>query len=209
MSKTEYPFPEDEFDEAGRRRAPEGVHRTPTPRWRTLLPFVLVLLIAPMLAYAGVSYLAGLGSETVGPGVSASPGGEVVGQAPAGQGRTADPGATPEASAEPERAPEPTPSATPEAPAVARDVPILTLNGTTAPGLAATAAERLQSDGFTSLSVGNARSRVPTQSTVYYHDATLAESAQRVAAVLGIGPVVENASATGHIAVVLRGDVAF
>ena len=203
MSKTEYPFPEDEFDAAGHGRVPEGVHRMPTPRWRALLPFLVVLLIAPALAYAGVSYLASLGSETVGPGVSPAPSSDVVGQAPAGQGRTEEPDATDEES------PEPTPEPTPEAPAVARDVPVLALNGTTTPGLAAAAVERLQSDGFTSLTVGNARSRVPARSTVYYHDATMAESARQVAAVLGIGQVVENASATPHIAVVLRRDVVF
>jgi hypothetical protein len=208
VSKTEYPFPEDEFDQAGRGRVPEGVHRTPTPRWRVLLPFLIVLLVAPVLAYAGVNYLAGLGSETVGPGASASPSSEVVGQAPAGQGRTEEPGATQEGSPEPEATPEPTPEPTPEAPVVARDVPVLALNGTTTPGLAAAAAARLQGDGFTSINVGNARSRVPSVSTVYYHDATMKESAERVAALLGVGQVVEMASATQHIAVVLRRDVA-
>ena len=59
MPKIDYPFPEDEFDVAGAGRVPEGVHRAPRPRWRVLLPFVIVVLLGPVLAYAGVSYLAG------------------------------------------------------------------------------------------------------------------------------------------------------
>jgi hypothetical protein len=198
VAKIDYPFPEDEFDAAGEGRAPEGVHRARQPRWRVLLPFLIVVLLAPVLAYAGVSYLAGRG-DSGGSAVTASPAGDVLGQAAVAAGETPAPVAT-------APAPTPTPEPTPQAPPVARDARVVALNGTRTGGLAAGAAARLQADGFTAVTVGNARSRVPTASTVYYNNAGLAPSAQRAAAVLGIGRVVENSSATPSIAIVLRSD---
>lgn len=202
MAKQDYPFPDDEFDLAGPDRSPQGVHRTPRPRWRTLLPFIVVILLAPALAYVGVSYLAGQGNQDgTGSGVTAAP--------------TDQPEVTPTptvtqtpAEAEAEPVAEPTPEPTPEEPGIPRDVRVVVLNGTTRSGLAGSAAARLQEDGFTSTTLGNANSRVPTRSTVYYNNAALAESAQQVATVLGIGPIMELSSATTSIAVVLRSDYA-
>ena len=51
----------DEFDELGKRWVPQGAHRKPRPRWRVLLPYLIALLLAPVLAYLGVTYLTGLG----------------------------------------------------------------------------------------------------------------------------------------------------
>ena len=196
MAKIDYSFAEDEFDAAGQSRQPEGVHRAPRPRWRALLPYVIVVLLAPVLAYVGVSYLAGQ-DDPVGSGVTASPTDDAGGQAPDVQGN--DP-------ARVEQEPEPSPAPTPELPAADRTVAVLALNGTGTGGLAGGAAERLRKDGFTAVTTGNARSSVPTATTVYYQDGDLAASARRVAAVLGIARVVENASATPSIAVVLRSD---
>ncbi len=198
MAKKDYPFPDDEFDLAGPHRSPQSVHRTPRPRWRTLLPFVVALLLAPALAYAGVSYLAGQGSSGgTGSGLTA---------APTDQPETTP---TPEVTQTPDEAEpvaEPTPEPTPEETGIPRDVRVILLNGTARSGLAGSAAARLQADGFTATTLGNANSRVPAKSTVYYNNAALAESAQQVATVLGIGPIMELSSATTSIAVVLRGD---
>ena len=46
-------YTEDEFDVAGREREPQGVHRAPQPLLRSLLPFVLVLV----LVVAGAAWL--------------------------------------------------------------------------------------------------------------------------------------------------------
>lgn len=194
MAKKDYPFPEDEFDTAGAARMPEGVHRTPPSRWRVLLPFVIVLLVAPGLAYLGVSYLAGQSAvEEGGNGATSSV------AADSSEGGASGPlGAA--AIVEPVEV-----TAAPTPP-VSREVAVVALNGTGTSGLAAGAAARLQGDGFTAVSTGNARSRVPAVSTVYYNNPDLARSAQQAADVLGVGPVVENAAATRSIAVVLRRD---
>lgn len=205
MAKIEYSFSEDEFDAAGRSRHPEGVHRATRPRWRVLLPFVIVVLLAPVLAYVGVSYLAGQ-DDPAGTSVTASPTDEAGAQAQDAEG--SEPARVEqERAAEPDPS-EPKPSGEPsaESPAIDRGVAVLALNGTGTSGLAGGAAGRLRDDGFTAVTIGNARSSVPTASTVYYHDGDLAAPAQRVAEVLGIGRVAENASATPSIAVVLRSD---
>lgn len=201
MAKKDYPFPDDEFDLAGAGRAPQGVHRTPRPRWRALLPFVVVLVLAPALAYVGVGYLAGQDGVGGGSGLTASPS-----QTP--QETTPTPEATDAAALAEGQAAEATPEPTPQEPGIPRDVRVALLNGTTTTGLAASASAKLQADGFTATTLGNASSRVPTRSTVYYNNPALAASAQQVATVLGIGPIMELESATTSIAVVLRNDYA-
>lgn len=190
MAKQEYPYPEDEYDVQGAGRVPEGVHRAPVPRWRILLPFVIVLVLAPALAYAGVRYL----SDPGGPSPAVSPTSTVT-----------------TAPAEPEPTPEETPSVepTPEAPPegdVRRDAAVFLLNGTTNTGLGSAASAALAEDGFTAVSTSGYSRPQPSGSTVYYNSAELADTAQRVATVLQIGQVVELASATDSIAVVLRSD---
>ncbi|MDD9205074.1 hypothetical protein PU560_01175, partial [Georgenia sp. 10Sc9-8] len=59
MSKEQYDYPEDEFDVAGRNRGPNGAHRTPRPLWRALLPFLVVLVAAPLLAWGLVTLIGG------------------------------------------------------------------------------------------------------------------------------------------------------
>lgn len=195
MAKQEYPHPQDEFDVLGVDRAPQGVHRRPIPRWRLILPFVVVLILGPTLAYLGVSYLSGLGSDdgTTPPAVSAAP--------------VATPDETPEPEPEPEPQPEPEPEPepTPELD-VRRETPLFVLNGAGVSGLAGTAAAALTGDGFTNVTASNYNRAQPTASTVYYNNAELADTARQVGQVLGVGPVVELASATSTIAVVLRGD---
>ena len=56
-------YPDDEFDQLGRHWVPEGAHRRPRPLWRTVLPSLIVLIVAPALAFLGVTYLAGLGDD--------------------------------------------------------------------------------------------------------------------------------------------------
>ncbi len=189
MADQEYPFGEDEFDVAGRERVPEGVHRRPRSPWRVALPFVLALVIGPALAFVAMGYVTSETSSTgVGTEVSASP--------------AATDGVSPEATTSPEVV------VSDEAAGVAppRDVRVVVLNGTGVPRLAAGAAERLKEDGFTSLVTGNARSRVPTRSTVYYHSDELRPSAERVAQLLGVETLLKYPTATPTVAVVLRND---
>lgn len=197
MAKRDYPYPEDEFDSLGAGRVPQGVHRAPASRWRTLLPFLLVLILAPTLAYLGVSYLSNQGSSS-----STSTASPTASESVAPEETT-----EPEETAAPEEteSPEPEPEPTPEA-NVIRDAEIFVLNGAGVAGLAATASDKLTEDGFTDVTPDDYGSRLPTVSTVYYNNADLADTAQQVGSVLGITQLVELADATDSIAVVLRGD---
>lgn len=205
MAKQDYPFPEDEFDVLGADRVPRGVHRTPLPRWRSLLPFIVVLLLAPVLAYVGVSYLAGQGSSSadIVATASAEPTEPSAEETPEPE-ETAVEETPVEEAPTPEPTPEETP--TPEPTDLARDSAVFLLNGTGVTGLAAEAASLLEADGFSSVSASNYSRSAPSVSTVYYNNADLLPTAEQVGAVLGIGNLVELASATDSIAVVLRGD---
>lgn len=193
MAKPEYPYPEDEFDSLGSDRIPQGVHRTPTPRWRTVLPFVVALILAPALAYLGVSALSGSGTpEPAATSVtSALPTAEPTGE------ETPEPQETAEATP----TPEPTPTGD-----VQRAAQVFILNGTPTEGLGATAVAALTADGFTDLTADDYGNRLPTVSTVYYNNAALADTALRIADLLGVGQLLELPDATDSIAVVLRSD---
>jgi hypothetical protein len=197
VSKPEYPYPEDEFDSLGADRTPSGVHRAPLPRWRALLPFIVALILAPTLAYLGVTYLSSAGSSTPAPTSAAS-------EQPAPE-ETSTPEAT-ETPAPAETA-EPTPTPTPIGD-VRLDTAVFVLNGTPTVGLGTTAAETLTTDGFTNVTADDYGNRLPTVSTVYYNNADLADTAVRVAEILGIDQLLELADATDTIAVVLRTDYA-
>lgn len=197
MAKQDYPFPEDEFDVLGADRVPRGVHRTPQPRWRALLPFVVVLILAPMLAYLGVSYLANLGSSSSSSAAataSPTPSETVAEETPAAE----------ETPTEETPTEEPVETPTPEPVDLQRDAAIFVLNGAGIDGLGADAVARLESDGFTTVSALNYSRSAPTASTVYYNNADLAATAGQVAEVLGVENVLELESATDSIAVVLR-----
>jgi hypothetical protein len=195
VAKRDYPYPEDEFDSLGADRVPQGVHRAPPSRWRTLLPFILVLILAPALAYLGVSYLSNQGS----------PASSSTTTPTAPESVAPEETATPEETAAPEETESPEPEPTPEA-NVIRDAQIFVLNGAGVAGLAGGAADKLTADGFTNVTPDDYGSRLPTVSTVYYNNADLADTAQQVGAVLGIAQLVELADATDSIAVVLRRD---
>lgn len=198
MAKPDYPHPEDEYDALGADRTPQGVHRASVPRWRTALPFIVALILAPALAYLGVSYLSTVrlpAPATATTAASAQP--------------SEDPSAEASPTAEPTSEPTPTPTPTPtETSLVQRGVPVFVLNGTTQAGLAATATAALTADGFTDVTADDYGNRLPTVSTVYYNNADLADTAAQVGQLLGIGQLLELADATDSIAVVLRSDYA-
>src|SRR5699024_9702900 len=88
-----------------------------------------------------------------------------------------------------------------------RDVRVLVLNGTATPGLAGGAAEVLTEEGWTNLSTADYGQAQPTVTTLYYHDAMVADEAEAVAQDLGITETVESASAASQgVVIVLRDD---
>ena len=197
MRSGDYPFPADEFDAAARAGGPRGVHRVTRTRWSRWWPFLVVLLVFPALAYAGVTWLSdwpGLGGNDQ----------SDTGAAPSDQATDAT--GNPTETAAPEATVEPTVEPPPAPPAdVARTVVVS--NATTTSGLAGNGRDRLETAGFTSVTTDNWDAPDPAASVVYYQLPADITTAQLVASTLGIATVQESAElAPDGIVVVLAGD---
>ena len=194
-------YPEDEFDIAARDRGPKGVLRQAESAFRRLLPFLIVIVAAPLLAWGILSLLNedGDGGPVASPSAPAT-----TASATASAPATASP--TPEATATATPTPEPSPTPTEAAEQVALDAPVAVLNGAGIAGIAGRTADRLTEAGFTAVTAGNYASAQPTNTTIYYNNAELAPTAQAIGVELGIDLMVELASATDSLVVVLRGD---
>ena len=193
MSKAAYRYPPDEFDAPPDPDAPRGVHRAPRSAWSRWWPFLLVLLVVPALAWGVVTYLADEGRL---------PGNE--------------PEPTPTATAPPpptatETTPEPTPTPTveptPTTPAPNLATPVSVLNGAGIGGLAGRQADELRAAGFTDVTPGNASSKTPVATTVFYGSEELRSTAELVASTLGLDTLVLSpVDAPQGITVILRED---
>jgi hypothetical protein len=196
VSRDDYPYPEDEFDTLGEDRVPQGVHRAPLPRWRQLLPFLIVLVLAPTLAFVAVRVLTG-GEPGSDPTQSTTaPSSEVT--TSAGEEPTSETTEEP-SSEEPEET----------TPAVELDlsIQIWVLNGSGQSGLAADAVAILDEAGWQDANADDYGSSLPSDTTLFYDNADQAEEAQAVGEQLGITNLVESADAAdGDIVIVLRAD---
>lgn len=200
MSET---YPQDEFDEVP-EGGPAGVHRRTRSMWTPVIPFILVLVFVPLIAW-GVASL-------VQNNVPEDELLEVVGQSEQIQSD----GATEEESAVevvvpesdvPTAAPDdptaealnPEPTTSPEAEnpettgSVDYGVAIEVLNGTTINGYAGEVAGLVTNSGFTNVVASNATSWPSDSNTVYYNSPELRATAEAVAAATGIGVVTEAA----------------
>lgn len=189
MARVDYDYPEDEFDVLARERVPQGVHRSPRPAWRAWLPFLVVLIAAPLLAIGLVRLVSG-GDDS--PSVA-----EPTSSAETTTESTPEPEATPEPEPEPEPTPEPEP--------LDQAVAVQVLNGAGVSGLAGRTVEVLVAAGWTAVEPGNYTSAEPSSSTVFYASPELADEAAAIAQQLGIEPVTELADVSS-IVVVLRPD---
>ena len=181
MSKAEYSYPEDEFDVPSNPDVPRGVHRAPRTAWSRWWPFLLVVVLAPVLAFAAVNYASRNGDLPSLPGTSDSPSSD------AGDG-----GATPDDTAS-DGATAPTDTGTEEPPAdtdtaAAPDLstPIVVLNAAKISGLAGDQANKLTAAGFTAVSTGNFTGKAPTASVVYYATEDQKATAELVGSTLGV-----------------------
>ena len=200
-SRDDYPYPEDEFDSLGADRTPLGVHRAPLPRWRQLLPFLIVLVLAPTLAFVAVRAVSAGGGE---------PGGQetTTTQAPTTEDVTTEDVTTDEPTgAEPSSEDPTTEQSTEPTADLDMSVQIWVLNGSGVSGLAADAVEVLTSAGWQDATADDYGSSLPSATTIFYDNADQAEEAQAVGGELGIDTLVENSDAAdGDIVVVLRSD---
>ncbi|MFV0253345.1 MAG: LytR C-terminal domain-containing protein [Beutenbergiaceae bacterium] len=204
----EYPYPKDEFDHLGNDRTPQGVHRAPVPRWRQWLPFLIVLVLAPTLAFLAVRVVS-TGTPTGQPTTAESTAVETTEPAP--EPETSEPEPEPETS-EPEPEPTPTPEPTPEPtepPAGDLDysTQIWVLNGAGVGGLAADTGAVLTEAGWEDVNPADYGRDQPTITTLYYDNPDQADEAQAVADDLAIDQLVESSEAAdGDIVIVLRSD---
>ena len=208
-----YPYPPDEFDLASADQ-PRGAHRAPVPWIRRALPFFVVLVVFPALAYVLVTLLSTSGGWSFEPGrgivaTSQSP----ASSAPGGS-TTPDPSTSPSEKTTDETGDETTTEdeTTDEgeteesAPELDLAAPVTVYNSTTTAGLAAKAADRLKNAGLTKVTPTN-YSGALKRSTVFYAKDELVTTAKLVAETLGITTVTLDADAAGAgISVVLESD---
>ncbi|WP_067780059.1 LytR C-terminal domain-containing protein [Actinomyces vulturis] len=201
-----YDYPEDEFDVSDATGPiPVGVHRARVPMWRSWLPLLLILVIAPALAWGAVSLL---GSASDNPVASALGKGTESAQPVENQGSEQTAAPTEEASVQ----------ATPSSPAdddidsnqVNFSTGITIHNGTTTNGLATRSGDKLKLKGFSSVDVvpGVYEMDYPSDSTVFYASENDKTTAEVVARLLGIDQVIESAdeAQSNPIVVVLRAE---
>lgn len=200
MSRADYPYPDDEFDAAAGGDVPRGVHREPRTGWSRWWPFVLVIVLAPLLAFALVTLYTHQGG---GGGDTSDDGGQSVQDTP-----TATATSTAKASEPAGNTTQSTPpKATTPAATVNLDAPVSVLNGAKIQGLAGRQATKLKDAGFTKVTTGNATGTLPSSSTVYYATDDLKATAQKVADTLGIDAVEQDAAKAGSsVTVVLTSD---
>jgi len=203
VTKPNYPYPEDEFDQAALHAGPRGVHRQPRAGLRRWWPFLAVLVLAPALAFAFVTFLSHSGTSSKIPGFSSLTEDSTASGAPS---QTSSPTASATASATT------TPTTTPTAAGPALGTKIQVLNGGAVNNAATKAEAKLTAAGFTSvtasnLTASNYKGAVPSVSTVFYATPADAVTAKAVGTALGIAQVKESATqASGAIVVVLKSD---
>lgn len=195
--------PRDEFDVAG-EDMPVGMHRPQPSKWKSVWPFLVILIVVPLLAWGASSLLTNRPTSS---NTTATPTGQSEAQsaqstpettqsAPAQQAESAQ--------SEPVTEPESTPAPANE-PIVDTNVKISVLNGTGQNGLAARTAEKLTAAGFAGAATGNATGWETEDSTVYYQDPNLEASARAVGEAVGITNVQQsNNIGDSDIVVLLR-----
>lgn len=198
MKAGDYPYPADEFDAADARGGPRGVHRTPRSRRSRWLPFVVVLVLFPLLAYGVVTWLSdwqGLGGTQEEPTGTTDGGDEAAAEDPATDLATTDPAT--EVPEQPEAPPPPVADVA---------APVAVYNSTSTSGLAGGAAGRLEDAGFTSVTPDDWDGEDPVASVVFYATAADVATAQLVASTLGIAAVQEDAAQAPQGVVVVLAD---
>lgn len=199
-------YPQDEFDlEVLPDDVPRGVHRAPRSTLSRWLPFIVIVVVCPLLAFGAVTWLnswEGRPGEEI-PVLSSDeePDDAVEPTDPTGDGETTEP----EETTEPTEPVEPTPEPEPEPePDLARTVEVY--NATLVSGLAGRAATALEDTGYTEVSSDNWPVAAPPSTTVFYPSAEDEATARHVAESLGITAVELDPERAGSAVVVVLTD---
>ena len=206
MSET---YPRDDFDGVPEGN-PVGVHRRTRNPWAPVVPFLLVLVLVPLLAW-GVATLIQRNVPEAEVGAAQSQSQPQSQQAQSTVDQAQSDVVSPDSNV-PTAAPD-DPSATPDEPAGTTEpegtvdfaAAVTVLNGTTISGYAAEFAGHVTNAGFTNVSATNASTWPTDQNTVFYPSAELRATAEAVAAAAGIANVVEGGfeEAPGSVVVFL------
>jgi len=195
----DYPYPKDEFDEPPAPGQPVGVHLPRRGTWDRLRAFVIVLLIASLLAYGIVWWFS---TQTTDKDDAAAP--TTTSAAPV---EPTDAATTDEGAEEPTD--EPTDEeTTEEADELDRSVAIRVLNSTNVSGLAGTAAGALVDDGWSGAEAANFTGTPPSVTSVWYQSEEYADEAEAIAESLGVAEATLVDTLVGPISVILRPDYA-
>ncbi|MDY6213568.1 MAG: LytR C-terminal domain-containing protein [Schaalia hyovaginalis] len=194
-------YPRDEFDIAG-EDMPVGMHRPQASRWKNVWPFLVILVIVPLLAWGASTLLMNRQSGTVVSTPQSVPASRSAQSAQSAQSASSGQSEA--------RVPEETQSSKPTAPEkteplIDYNVKISVLNGTGTQGLAAEKVSELAAAGFPGATAANADGWVTQASTVYYEDPALEASAQAIGEALGIANVqVTTGIGDPDVVVILR-----
>ncbi|QPK93976.1 LytR C-terminal domain-containing protein [Actinomyces sp. zg-332] len=207
-------YPEDEFDLQG-KSLPVGSHRKPAPKWRVLLPFIVVLIVAPLCAW-GVVFVIDKSGQTSTTTQQSTTSSTTKKNSTADTKKKAEQDAKAKAKAEEEakkKAEEEAKAKAEEeekkkAEAINYGVKVKVFNGTSTTGLAGRVAEKVKGQNFTNVASGNNPGINANKSTVYYGSESSKAAAEKIAQMLGISNVVSDSSAPGGdgIAVLIMGD---
>ena len=185
----------DEFDDLP-ADGPVGVHRRSRSPWAPVIPFLLVLIFVPLIAW-GVATLIQRNVpeeeiiEVVTQSEEVQSDGEVLVEEDI-DGVVLPPSDLPTAAPDDPSAEGEEPAAqTPEAAEVDTGARVAVLNGTSVAGYAGQVADQVAGAGFTNVAADNATVWPTDQNTVYYPNAASRATAEAVAAAAGIGSVVE------------------
>lgn len=189
------PYPEDEFDEIG-RNLPKGAHRPAPPWWQGVLPFLVVLIVAPLLGW--IVFLA-IGWQA--PADNTAGKAKPSASASATPKKTAQPSKTP--SETPSATPSETPSQTPSAPAVpSKDITVQVANASGVGGMAGRSRDEIAKSGYQDVTALNYQGSAPAQNTIYYLPDNEVE-ARDIQQILGIDMLVPDPNLHVNVEVVL------
>ena len=204
MSKR-YPYPRDEFDNVDQTNRPKEVHAARRSTWSKVWPFIVVIVVVPLIAFGVVKYLSSWNDANVG--------GDEDSEAPPTLVQTmTDAPATPDPAGSAEGADEATPASTEVANTLKppdRALAVVILNAKGEQGLAAKAMTLLEVDWWTNVSVADYDGQATDGlSAVYYAKNAQKASAQVVAGILQIDEIKKDKAQTnnGAITAVLRAD---
>ncbi len=193
MSST---YPEDEFDNPP-EDGPTGIHRQPPSRWRPVLPFLVILVVVPLLAWGMTALLQRSGENTLTGTPQSKPTNTQSGETVAPVVPPTDPDEVEILDGLGDDSESSDPATSGGDDAVGYDYNIQVLNSSGVAGYAGDVADTLMADGFTDVTAGNTSGWVTTENTVFYSSEEQKSTAEHVAKLLNISNVTENANATG------------